>query len=138
MSGLPVAFALTGAKADERGPLLGILDAHPALVAADPGQTLIGDKNYFGKGFEAELAEVGIELIRPTRKGGNPVRTTLLQAAAPRSSSRSTAPSKPNSTSNATADEPSPASPPVSCNASSRLPQRSGTTTAPASRSFDH
>jgi Transposase DDE domain len=72
LSGLPVAFALTGAKADERETLLGMLDAHPTLVATHPGQTLIGDKNYFGKGFEAELAEAGIELLRPTRKGEKP------------------------------------------------------------------
>jgi hypothetical protein len=72
LSGLPVAFALTGAKADERETLLGMLDAHPTLVATHPNQTLIGDKNYFGKGFEAELAQGGIELLRPARKGEKP------------------------------------------------------------------
>jgi hypothetical protein len=30
---------------------------------------LIGDKNYFGRDFERELAEYGIHLLRPTRKG---------------------------------------------------------------------
>jgi len=44
----------------------------PTLVATHPGQTLIGDKNYFGKDFEAELAAAGIELLRPTRKGEKP------------------------------------------------------------------
>jgi hypothetical protein len=39
----------------------------PALAGDRPGQTLIGDKNYFGPGFEAELAEAGMRLLRPTR-----------------------------------------------------------------------
>jgi hypothetical protein len=41
--GRPGGFALSGAKADERQVLLGILAADPALVAARPGQTLIAD-----------------------------------------------------------------------------------------------
>ena len=48
LQGLPVAFALTGAKADEREVLAGMFTADPDLVAARPGQTLIGDKNYYG------------------------------------------------------------------------------------------
>jgi hypothetical protein len=72
LSGLPAAFALSGAKADEREVLLGMLDAHPTLVASHPHQTLIGDKNYFGKTFEAELDAAGIRLLRPTRKGEKP------------------------------------------------------------------
>ncbi|MFF4830127.1 IS982 family transposase [Streptomyces sp. NPDC001312] len=69
LQGLPVAFALTGAKADERETLLDLLDAEPELVATRPGQTLIGDKNYFGRDFEHRLAEHGIRLLRPARKG---------------------------------------------------------------------
>ncbi|MGW3513760.1 IS982 family transposase [Streptomyces sp. NPDC000994] len=69
LQGLPVAFALTGAKADERETRLDLLDAEPELVATRPGQTLIGGKNYFGRDFERELAEHGIRLLRPTRKG---------------------------------------------------------------------
>src|SRR6266545_4002579 len=45
LQGLPVGFALSGAKADEREVLLGILAADPALLAQRPGQTLIADKN---------------------------------------------------------------------------------------------
>lgn len=68
LGGLPVAFALTGAKADERLTLLGIFEAEPALVRDRPGQTLIADKNYYGEAFERDLAEAGIELLRPARK----------------------------------------------------------------------
>jgi len=69
LGGLPVGFALTGAKADERQTLLGILTAEPALAGDRPGQTLIGDKNYYGKDFERTLSEAGIDLLRPARKG---------------------------------------------------------------------
>ena len=69
LHGLPVAFALAGAKADERQVLLGILAADPTLVAARPGQTLIADKHYYGRQFEAALAGLGVRLLRPARKG---------------------------------------------------------------------
>lgn len=69
LGGLPVGFALTGAKADERQTLLEIFHLDPALTAERPGQTLIGDKNYFGAEFETHLAEAGLHLLRPARKG---------------------------------------------------------------------
>ncbi|WP_149182705.1 IS982 family transposase [Streptomyces sp. TRM49041] len=69
LQGLPVAFVLTGAKADERETLLDLLAAEPHLVAGRPGQTLIGDKNYFGRDFERELTQLHIQLLRPARKG---------------------------------------------------------------------
>jgi hypothetical protein len=69
LHGLPVGFALTGAKADERQVLLGILDADPELTSGRAGQILIGDKNYFGADFEAALADAGLTLLRPARKG---------------------------------------------------------------------
>jgi hypothetical protein len=40
------------AKADERQTLLGILRADPSLAGDRPGQTLIGDRHYYGKDFE--------------------------------------------------------------------------------------
>lgn len=58
LHGLPVAFALTGAKADERETLLSLLDAESQLTTECPGQTLIGDKDYFGHEFEQRLAEL--------------------------------------------------------------------------------
>ncbi|MFJ7198083.1 MULTISPECIES: IS982 family transposase [unclassified Streptomyces] len=69
LHGLPVAFALTGAKADERETLLDLLAVEPQLIDERPGQTLIGDKNYFGREFEQQLAELDIRLLRPARKG---------------------------------------------------------------------
>ncbi len=68
LGGLPVGAALTGAKADERQVLLDIL-TDPTLAAHRPGQTLIADKNYFGRDFEATLATTGLHLLRPARKG---------------------------------------------------------------------
>jgi hypothetical protein len=69
LGGLPVAFALTGAKADERQTLLGMLAADPALAADRPGQTLIADRQYYGTQFETALAARQLRLLRPARKG---------------------------------------------------------------------
>jgi len=69
LTGLPVMFALAGAKADEREILLGMPGAARDVTAAHPGQVIIGDKNYFGRAFEAELAERELTLLRPVRKG---------------------------------------------------------------------
>jgi hypothetical protein len=84
LHGLPVAFALTGAKADERETLLDLLAVEPQLAVERPGQTLIGDKNYFGREFEQQLAELDIRLLRPARKGeakraGSPLFKPLRQ-----------------------------------------------------------
>jgi hypothetical protein len=69
LGGLPVAFALTGAKADERTTLIGMLDADPHLVATHPHQTIIGDKHYYGRIFEQDLTDRDLQLLRPARKG---------------------------------------------------------------------
>ncbi|MGH3422135.1 MAG: transposase, partial [Streptosporangiaceae bacterium] len=69
LSGLPVLFAVAGAKADERETLLGMLEAGQDVADDHRGQTLIGDKNYFGRGFEADLTERDLVLLRPVRKG---------------------------------------------------------------------
>jgi Transposase DDE domain len=69
LHGLPVGFALTGAKADEREVLLDILHADPVLTAARDGQTMIADKNYYGREFENTLVDTGVNLLRPARKG---------------------------------------------------------------------
>ena len=67
LHGLPIGFALTGAKADERQVLAGILDSD--LAAGRPGQVIIADKNYYGRDFEAALARDGFCLLRPARHG---------------------------------------------------------------------
>jgi hypothetical protein len=67
--GLPVLFALTGAKADERETLRDMLDTAPGVEASHPGQTIIGDKNYYGREFEHDLTERHLRLLRPARKG---------------------------------------------------------------------
>ncbi|MFG2780074.1 transposase [Streptomyces prunicolor] len=63
--GLPVLFALTGAKADERETLRDMLDTAPDVEAARPGQTIIGDKNTH---LFKPLRQV-IESINQTFKG---------------------------------------------------------------------
>lgn len=70
LQGLPVGFALTGAKADERDTLLGILEDMPVPVL--PRQTILADKGYVGREFEQTLNDGGISLIRPARKGEAP------------------------------------------------------------------
>lgn len=73
LHGLPVGWALTGAKADERETFATILAATPALARARRHrQVTIADKNYFGRVFEADLDTHGIELLRPARKGEKP------------------------------------------------------------------
>jgi hypothetical protein len=69
LHGLPIAFALTGAKADERQTLLDILGDDPDLLLSRQGQTLIGDKNYYGRDFETTLSQAGLHMLRPARKG---------------------------------------------------------------------
>ena len=69
-SGLPIAFALTGATHDEREVCADMIAVDPAL--ARPTQTLIADKGYRSRDFEKRLANAGITLIRPAMKGEKP------------------------------------------------------------------
>ena len=69
LQGLPIAFALTRAKADERETLLDLLAAACEFLRERPRQTLLGDKNYLGRGFERELSKHGVQLLRPARQG---------------------------------------------------------------------
>ncbi|MEV4246630.1 hypothetical protein AB0J63_24790 [Streptosporangium canum] len=75
LGGLPVAFARTGAKADEREVLLRMGDADPGLVATRPSQAIIADKNYYGRAFESALTDRDLRLLRPARRG-EPVRVS--------------------------------------------------------------
>jgi hypothetical protein len=91
LHGLPVGWALTGAKADERHALLDILTGTSTLLT-QPGQIVIGDKNYYGREFEAEIADAGITLLRPTRQGETPRPGERFFKPHVRSSSPSTTP----------------------------------------------
>jgi Transposase DDE domain len=64
--GTPRALALTSPKIDERLVCLQLV----ARCERQPGQTLIlvGDKNFRGKDFEAELAGLDAYIMRPRRK----------------------------------------------------------------------
>src|SRR6201990_3064648 len=66
LSGLPVAFALAGAKADEREGLLGLVDHDPALRAEHTGVLIVADKGYVSAELDRYLAEHGIGLLRPS------------------------------------------------------------------------
>ncbi len=66
LHGLPVAFALTGAKSDERLVLLDIL---AATALPDGHHTLIADKNHYGRTFQTELDNSGVTLLRRARNG---------------------------------------------------------------------
>ena len=76
LHGLPVGFALTGAKADEREVLLSVLTTDcPATrgrYQSGHRQIMIADKNYYGHMFETTLREAGTDLLRPARKGERP------------------------------------------------------------------
>ncbi|MFH8516455.1 hypothetical protein ACH4CE_15315 [Streptomyces gelaticus] len=62
-------FALTGAKAAERETLRDMIETAPDVLAAHPGQTITGDKNYYGHKFERHLTERRLKLPCPARKG---------------------------------------------------------------------
>ena len=70
-SGLPVAFALTNPKIDERDVAADMITIDPRLQRRGP-QTLIADKGYRRATFEADLADADITLIRPAMKGEKP------------------------------------------------------------------
>ena len=66
-SGLPVAYALTSAKTDERDTALAMIHLDPNL-SNRVDQVLMADKGYRSAAFEAELNDIGITLIRPSLK----------------------------------------------------------------------
>jgi len=66
MDGTPRAIALTSPKIDEKEVCLQLV----ARCRRHPGQflTLIGDKNFRGAQFEADLAKLDASIMRPRRK----------------------------------------------------------------------
>ena len=120
LHGLPVAFALTGAKADERETLLGLLAADPALTArpsrADPDRR----QELLRPGVRGHPRRSRAGPAPPGPQGrATPGRQRSSSSRCGRSSSRSTTPSRANSTSNSTAAAPRPGYGSASCNASS-------------------
>ncbi len=64
-AGLPIAFALTNPKTDERHVARDLLELEPELLADRPGQTIIADKGYTSREFETFLNERGARLLLP-------------------------------------------------------------------------
>jgi hypothetical protein len=73
LHGLPLGWALVGAKTDERDVQEDLLATTPALTRPE-GQrrTIIADKAYYGRQFEAHLDHNGIDLLRPAALARNP------------------------------------------------------------------
>jgi len=128
LDGTPRALALTSPKIDEKTVCLQLV----ARCERQPGQVLIvvGDKNFCGRQFEADLAALDATMHRPRRKDERAADRTSRRSAS--ASNRSSSPPKTSSASNATA--------PASCTncasawraASPHSPPRSRSTTASA------
>lgn len=72
LHGLPLGWALVGAKADERDVFEDLLATTPALTRRHGRRTLIADKGYASRAFETRLADQGIDVLRPAKKGEKP------------------------------------------------------------------
>ena len=66
----------------------------PRRRGSSSRQVIIGDKNYFGRAFEAELTERELTLLRPVRKGEARRAGQNSSSRCARSSSPSTGPSE--------------------------------------------
>lgn len=110
LGGLPVAFALTGAKADERTTLLGMLDADPDLAARHPGRrSSPTSTTTAARSSRPSPTVTSASSAKPAR--ANPCGPAPgCSSRCGRRSNRSTRPSRGNSTSNYTAAVPMPAS----------------------------
>ena len=86
--GTPRALALTSPKIDEKLVCLKMV----AYCERQPGQVLvlIGDKNFRGKEFEAELAKLDATIMRPRRKDETTPRPTTTSTPALRPASQIT------------------------------------------------
>ncbi|MGY1700794.1 IS982 family transposase [Geodermatophilus sp. SYSU D00766] len=71
-AGLPISWALTDPKLDERQVLMGILDADADLLAARPGLLLIADKGYVSAELDDYLHARGADLLRPSYRNRAP------------------------------------------------------------------
>jgi len=71
-AGLPVAYALTNPKDDERVVARDLIETDPDLLTHRAGQTIMADKGYRSAELEAALADHGATLIRPAFKSEPP------------------------------------------------------------------
>ena len=71
-SGLPISFALTNPKVDEREVARDLFEVEPGLLARRAGQTIVADKGYASREFETFLNERGACLLRPAFKRDKP------------------------------------------------------------------
>jgi hypothetical protein len=71
-AGLPVSFALTNPKIDEREVVRDLLETETDLLAGRPGQIILADKGYASTEFETFLADHGATLIRPAKTNEAP------------------------------------------------------------------
>ena len=67
-TGMPILWALANPKIGEREVLAAMLEIDADLVGARESILLISDKGFASKPFEKDLAEQGVELLRPSRK----------------------------------------------------------------------
>jgi len=72
-AGLPIAYALTSPKDDERLVARDLFETDTSLLAHRQGQILMADKGYRSAEFDASLAAHGATVIRPTF-GNDPAR----------------------------------------------------------------
>src|SRR3954447_10826320 len=70
--GLPVAFALTNPKVDERDVLVDLVSLHPNMFHHPDGLILVVDKGYRDRGTENWLNETGITVVRPAYRNETP------------------------------------------------------------------
>lgn len=79
--GLPVAFALTNPKADERAVLVDLVSLQPAMFHHPDGLILVVDKGYRDRATEKWLNERNVDVIRPAYRTDPPrPGKTLLRA----------------------------------------------------------
>ena len=70
--GLPITFALTNPKIDEREVARDLFEVEEQLLISRPGQTILADKGYASAEFETFLNDHNAKLVRPARKGEAP------------------------------------------------------------------
>lgn len=65
---MPILWALANPKIGEREVLAAMLETDAGVVAEHPSILLISDKGFASTTFERQLADQGIELLRPSCK----------------------------------------------------------------------